>query len=550
MAFTVVRDIEWPFVGDTVKLSTVGTVGQRTRYRLTGKPDASAMALFDVKLQNYNITGQFTVDADGTYTIVADDEKVSVNVPHYSNQGGPGLNTGGETYSIDTSTTYTLHVGRVLEREIGISPHTCTIQVHAHNGTDVLTESAGADLCPTLINPSGDVASMAIQSTEVKAVMALWGGIGWTGASTAQTEAWTQIAWASPYAQLQNLVAAFAAHIFTKTGEVHNGNTATHVITKANAVPGAGLAGLIDLLNDLLIQIESHRLQFNNTYNAGTNGHQTPDDVNTGLSGVFPLVFGIAVQGDCDIRANLIKSVYNAHVKQIYPSTGYTPILSGPYMDTVHGDGRAGGGGGFCPTIASQAAGIDVCSTVNASNNATCCALANALKVSYMLHQSRNNLTNALAYHGLDPNDGTGSKVWWLQYLQTTTQGYIDGVARLMDAMDLHFANKDDDGAETLWHTGPDTSNWLSQFPRPATFQDAIRSHELCQSRFYSHLAAGGVVHPRTTNSAGATALIPYSGVGLIQEMFLQWCWAPPTVPPGQQTGVANLVTVGGWDLA
>ena len=257
----VSKDVDYAFAGNPITLEGSSLTGDRARFKLTAKPFDSTLKLYDENDENYLESRGDTrcviiPDKPGIYTIKAIDETVTVNVKHFSNDGGTGQSKGIATATVNASASYSLYVGEVLQRELGIGEHKCKLTVHAHsNGSTsgVLTYRAGAGYAATLTGSTTPIMDMAIRATAVTDVLTYFGMTS-SYAGTSTVIGYSSFA-AQPAVTLRNIADSFDRHKFQTTSAVHGATDSANLIVTAKPTSEATL---VTYVNELRTKVGNH----------------------------------------------------------------------------------------------------------------------------------------------------------------------------------------------------------------------------------------------------------------------------------------------------
>jgi hypothetical protein len=510
MAFHVDQDVRWAFAGQTVTLEGDSLAGNRARFQLTAKPHDSTLELYDADVENYLAARgeqrcEITPDVAGTYTIRAVDETVTVNVKHFSNDGGSAQSKGIATATVVGSSSYTLTVGDVLQREFGLAADkvTLTVKVHASSSTSgPLTYHAGSGYLATLTGSTSPVMDMAVRSTGVTRVMNYYGmGSGYT--DTNHILDWSTFT-EQPATTLSRIVTGFNKHVLYTTCGVHDVADTTNTMA-GTAVPTT-VTGLGTYCDTFTTKYNSHL-----ALGAGAAHPNGADITNTCATTTCNTL------AKCITRATLLKVKLDAH--KIRVATGH-----------YTGD--------------NEEEAITPWYTPNSNDStSTVITFTHALAHSFDAHLANNGQCNTyhLATGGANNAIARTGTTW------DELQELANDAATKFEA---HCANRVfDTGSAATYHTYVDKSGVL-----PFRASDRLTTVQLIDHllwAYLNHTVYGSNDWHANFDNAGAAYVEPYYATSRLQLALLDRLNGNDTsTPPNTMTGVNNLINYAAFTKA
>lgn len=533
MAITeILASPDYAMPGQEVVLSADITVGNLALFGLVSKPISSNLELWDAgktnSLQSIDSThSKFTPDVDGVYGFTCAEYTETIDVPHFSNDGGVGLYKGlSQRALIGTRPAY-VHVGRDMTRQIGVPPDTCTLHVRAHarvtsilspTQSGVITCVADESVSPTIGEPSSDRSEQAMRSADVATAIAAIGGVynGTRYSGALQIMPWQSVASSTLIDDFGYQILRLNSHIRTQAFVVHWTPDLTNSVTSPDCAVG-GSAGQETLLNEIRSDFLAH--------SASTSYHILADV--TSVVGIGAALSSSTLAQRIT-RANELKTAYEIHRVLMYQA------LDLAYTDQVHG--QAGQGSGDSENVITLA---------DCADEATMVALANSIKAKYNLHIALDFATGVSNdYHVA----AGGSNSVFARTRPTDQSSYIAAVNEWLDVLNDHVLNREHaTGTATTYHTTPDDSGRTDTLGRASTFEQAVVLHELGIYLLNKHVSNAGNVHKINTNQGWWSAA--QTGIGAINEAFFAALTdARVIIPPNELTAAHALIHQGGFN--
>ena len=521
---SIVRDTQWPFVGDSVTLTATGMTGNRALFGIVSKPPASALELYRTGSTDFLAGTEKTVtikpDADGTYVIGALDCTVTTNPPHYDGHGSTGASIGVETIATNAVQLYTLRVGRKLETPIGYSPHVATLSLLAHGDSaltttaGVLTYVAGEGYAPKLVSAATDRAALAARSTAVVNALAEIGGTGYAG--TNLLVGWQSVIGSSVVTDIGWSVRRFNSHIQATKISVHKVADAAGS-TAVSTAAFATLASCESRMGDLQTAYELHR-------QIAPTVHDDADAVNT-----MSAYGGASTTAAVATYTLTNAGVFNAHIRTVYPDIDNTGNL-------VH---YAPGGG------------IDAVSVTAVVSLSSLCTRARTLCQKYMEHRARNDATYFMG-------DGYHQAASSWTYSAARPYTYADAanaINELLAMLHSHATNVNyDTGSATTYHDSPDWRARTDIIPRAnaddvASIVQAKAVFDKILSDHAGRLSTSDVHTGGSTVAANLYFWQPTQyGIDRIHAAFYSTInTAATTTPANENMAAAKLVMLAGF---
>jgi hypothetical protein len=452
-------------------------------------------------------------------------------VPHYDGHGATGASIGVETLTTNATTTYTLHVGRVLTRDIGAGEHRCTLQLRAHHYTGtspsagVMTYNAGESYAPILTAGTSERAKMAMRASGVTDALAAIGGTGYAGSG--YLVGWQSVIDTAAVTRLVTFIRQYNSHIETWRMSVHDTSLDDYSTSAVATTAVANLAAARTRINDWIVAYGKHRAKTAGRVSGEI--HNVADTLNTApasLTGTESTAATITKFGSC-------ATVFNSHISQVWLSA------SSAWLDFVH---RAPGGS------------VDeVQTTPLFPDESSLCTSVRTLCQKLMIHRSRwQNDAVTSTYHAAT----TAATNGYFQPYDITLASYRVGLDALADTVNellgrfqSHVTNKDHGtGASAATHTIPDWRARTDAIPRASTgdLASVMNAFELLEHKFQLHITSTGGVHSTTGNNGAWRTT--YTGVQTISTEFHDALnSATAATPPNENEAAARLVQLGGF---
>lgn len=533
----VTQDLRWPFIGDSVTLEASSLSGDQARFQLTARPSASKIDLYDAGKLNYLQSAgdrRCTIkpDADGYYTIRCIDENVTVNAPHYSNDGGVGQSVGIATATVVASASYTLYVGRVCRRSIGFAPNNVELQVHAHSSSSthgVLTYKSGTAYAPTLKGATTDRARLAIRGTAVVSAVGAIGGSSYAGSSA--LIGWDNVISTSESTKLGWTLTKLNFHVCESLLYVHNLANAVGDITEADAT---NLASLITLTNDIKNKYIAHRAD-------DALQHQCADSINYAL--LADLTAGTTTAG-CVLTHLASRNIFEGHIKTVVNDlSNFDSTLGRPTsLSLVHYPP----GDWLSRLTVRISVGATLASAIAATNNMSAkytqhheyCAAA-PLKAPYH---------STIAYDGVATSSlrlAAGIPINAMQYVETINNALNCWQAHVTNTV---YAN----GASATFHTAQDYSSRVDTLPRAASedLQSAVALREILDHMIDRHVKIGSatIFHTIAIASSSLWNNVPTGAEKIAVRYYDASSDQSGVVPLNENEAAAKLTMIAGWE--
>jgi hypothetical protein len=516
----------WIFVGDTVELSSsISLTSTRARYQLTEKPTESQLPLTDSAKPVYLIPKghfacTFSPDSEGKYTIQIDEERVTPNAPHYSNDDD---SVGVESVTPVSITTVYVFVGAEYKRQIGIAPDMVTLTFNSQGRAGptygALTYAAIPVKCPQLGGAVTDRAKNAVKDTNVVlATKAIGGMVGpYSYSGTDELIPWDSVIDSDPITSFAWLLAKFRLHIFAPVSgplKIHDSvPDTTNVISVSPAVVGNTLS-LIIALDALLLAVQAH-------FQMVAGVHLNVDTLHD--MSAYPVLGVGATLSQAIARAAILYPLIIGHMM----TSVQTP--DGDYTtDQVHLDAADFVNGDTPLVITNESAAVDA---------------ANLLVTRYNLHRVK--LTE-----GSNPYHLSTTGAGFIGDRPRTMSQFPAGVNELMDAFQAHCLNVNHaaGGAEN-YHLSIDYGGRMDDLPRaaPSDIETAMNLFEILIARMMTHFGKGADVHGETVAVIRSSWQQDQSGIGAINAAFQDALQAAnPSVVPGDMLGSTMFTMLGG----
>lgn len=504
------QDRVYPMVGDVVTLRATGTpTGSRVRFRVTSVPPGSSIAIYDAQTPNdgwlatrVTDTGILEPDVHGEYVITAVEEAFAADIPHFDLDPTNAIEEWTETYTED----YSVYIGRRGTRKLGVGQDRVTFEAWAHAsapGTQgIITYWHDPDRAPRLYEATSELASAAMQSTNVRDVLAYFGGYGYTGTSDLIT---VNTNWATvPSSLLAAVVLAFNLHLDVTTNKVHDALDAANTMTGVAAPTTEGT--LVTYANTFATKYNAHL-----ALGAAAAHPNGADAVN-----VTTALTATDLESSITLLNN-IRSKYNAH--RVYTSSHYDP-----------GDAVEDSRETWKPlaTTATLAEAI---------------TYAVALAVKYSHHLTVQ--TVSATYHTAADTDNP--------MVVRTALDVPDLVAQVNEACDKLEAH----AANLVWdtHAAPGTDyhavvdHGCKVDERATDLPSAIHVLDLLAWAYLHHVDRDGNWHGGSEANAGC-AFVALYGINLLHKYLLDVTLQGDTaIPDNMLTAVEDLVRYGGFSL-
>jgi len=473
------------------------------------------LELYDADQQNYlqargEDSATIVPDEDGYYTITCLDETVTVNVQHFSNDGGVGLSKGIASATTVASASHTLWVGRVMQRRLGLSPDNVTLTVHVHASgatTGVMTYYAGAGYAPTLTGATTDKSALAVQASGVTSALAYYGGYGYPGASNL-----VYVGSGEPnffeYGKtlFARLLLGFNQHVFYTTNKVHDAVDAANSMS-AVAAPTTEPT-LIAYVNTFRAKAIAH-------FALGTGAAHPNGADTTNVIGATCGSLSTAITRIVDIRTNV-----SAHEILHTSEAHHTP-----------GDRSSGS---IMPYQVLQA------------NESTAAACTYAVTVASAFDNHLGITTISTTYHA-----ATGSVNIASVSTPQDLPDLIEKANDLANRIEAHAQNRNiETGSAAGFHSQKDYGCKV-----PLRANDALSVIETLESTLWAYqhhtLTGGGAWHGGSTNNPGAAHVAAACATSHMQLSILNKLQGTDTATPANtMTAVDDLVSLGGFATA
>jgi len=533
------QDVRWPFPGDVVTLQAASVAGDRVRYKLTAKPDASALELWSTAGANWLVPAGdtravITPDVDGCYTVHGVDEDVTVNAMHYSNDGGTGLSKGTATSTAVASATHVINVGVDVRRPVGFQPNAIELRIKAHSSGSThgaLTWHAGVSYAPILTGASTDRARTAMAATAVGSAMAAMGGTGYAG--TAALVAWSSVVASSEIRQVCWTLCKVNTHAVASTITVHHATEIGQTVTAADA---AAKTGLVAVLNDVLAKYETHRKSSGGSLHA----HYLGDTSNV-ASGLSPLSTTVSTAA-CVERLVVLRGHFEAHAVLVFNDVSqYDPM------------NEAGGSLGVHNAPGDWTTRCTVRTSASTATLASACAGGNDLKAKYNTHRTYAD-GGTVIESGYQTPTGALSSYMLQAGFPVDWAGCVETINKQLDVWQAHVKNtRHTTGSAATIHGAAEWTSRTDTIPRVA--QDdvagAVQAREYLDHMIDRHVRvkmAGATEIHGTSCTGGLWTHAPAGAarVHLAYQDSIQQ--ASAAAPPNENQAAAYLIQRAGWE--
>lgn len=511
---TVTQSITYPVVGETVEIMVTGlTSGTRARCRVMSVPVGSEIPVYAAQEEEWvkvsrsggdSSSHSFgPIDMHGIYELEVVTETLVTHIPHYSNDGSTTSNPI-EEWEETSHADLTIYAGRKVARQLGITPNTCTLEMHcvatsaSAGDQGVISSYFDEDRCPKLLAPSSDIAKVAVGAPMVMEKLASIGGDGYWSDSNV-------IPKATVFYDPTGLLVVIAGLYNDHRNDVNNG---IHDLSDAALAVDVTA---ITTLATLKARINTLKANFNTHLGHGAGvAHPNGADVNT------------VALADCTTLDNAITLMNNIRTKYDQHRVRHTV---GHY---VPGDAKI-----TSRTTARTSYDFDS-------------AVALYLDVGGCFNSHVAEVFSVADYHANADNDNDAVEC---ETQAVSEKEFCIRVNRFAEWLNAHCNNiKWSDKSSASYHTIPDVGIGLDSAPRAADWVSGVALLDVCIWTFMHHLDYG-TWHSKNNGGDWFPSTLTY-GTELSIE-FMKACVAPDLgAPEGSLEIIDQVISWGGFRFA